>query len=231
MSQPRASMRDRLRETLVERILVGAYPAGTRLKELALAAEFHVSQAPVREALRELEAFGLVQSERYRGARVRAADLQELREAYELRTLIEDRAAQLAVPCSPQVLQALEKSYDVMRRTLDEDDHKEHAAAATLFHRTIIAASGNATFLRTWDALHWEIRTRLALKQLRERGIKVELFITIHGRVLRDLKAGDGVAAGRLLRQIMEKVLRAIEKPCTKRKRALGKQTGARRKT
>jgi DNA-binding GntR family transcriptional regulator len=227
MTQPRISMRDRLRETLVERILLGAYPAGMRLKELALAAEFHVSQAPVREALRELEAFGLVQSERYRGAWVRAADLQELREAYELRALIEDRAAQLAVPCPQEVLQALERSYGVMKRTLGENEHKEHAAAATLFHRTIVAAAGNATFLRTWDALHWEIRTRVALRQLRERRIKVARFIALHGRVLRGLKAGDGVGAGRLLREIMEKVLRAIEQPCT---RGRAKRTPVRRK-
>ena len=47
-------MRDRIRDTLVGRILDGTYPAGTQLKELYLAREFDVSQAPIREALREL---------------------------------------------------------------------------------------------------------------------------------------------------------------------------------
>ncbi len=214
MTQPRISMRDRLRETLVERILVGTYPAGTRLKELALAAEFDVSQAPVREALRELEAFGLVQSERYRGARVRAADMKELREAYELRALIEERAAALAAPCSPEVLGVLERAFDLMKRT--QDDHKAHAAAVTAFHRTIVVAAGNATFVRTWDALHWEVRTRVALRQLQDRNTKMRPFLDMHGRVLRCLKAGDGTGAGRLLREMMAKVLRAIEQPCAK---------------
>ena len=53
-------MRDRIRDVLVARILDGTYPAGMQLKELTLAREFNVSQAPIREALRELEGSGLV---------------------------------------------------------------------------------------------------------------------------------------------------------------------------
>ena len=222
MNGLRTSRRDRLRETIVERILVGTYPAGMRLKELALAAEFRVSQAPVREALRELEAFGLVQSERYRGTRVRAADMQELREAYELRALIEERAAQLATPCATDVLESLERAFERMTRTLGADQQREHAAAATAFHRIIVAASGNATFLRTWDALHWEVRTRVALRQLRDRKVKVKPLIDMHACALRHLKAGEGVEAGRLLRQMMEQVLAAIEQPCGHRQSRRG---------
>jgi regulatory GntR family protein len=80
----RTSMRDRIRDVLVARILNGSYPAGTQLRELILAREFNVSQAPIREPLRELEGSG-VASERYRGTRVRGADLEELAESYELR--------------------------------------------------------------------------------------------------------------------------------------------------
>jgi DNA-binding GntR family transcriptional regulator len=230
MTALRTCRRDRLRDAIVERILVGTYPAGMRLKELALAAEFRVSQAPVREALRELEAFGLVQSERYRGARVRAADMQELREAYELRALIEDRAAQLAAPCPPAVVDFLSRMFEIMKRTLgvNENDEREHAAAATAFHRAIVVASGNATFLRTWDALHWEIRTRVALRQLRDRKANVKMFMDMHAQVLRHLKDGDGVTAGRVLRDMMERVLIAIEEPCAppamKRSKSISKR-------
>ena len=70
----RACMRDQVRDRILSRILSGEYAPGTRLKELSLAAECGVSQAPVREALRELEALGLVECERYRGTRVRSAD-------------------------------------------------------------------------------------------------------------------------------------------------------------
>ncbi len=70
-SVKRVCMRDHIRDVLVARILDGTYPAGMQLKELSLAREFNVSQAPIREALRELEGSGLVTSERYRGTRVR----------------------------------------------------------------------------------------------------------------------------------------------------------------
>jgi len=94
----RTCMRDRIRDALVTRILDGTYPAGMRLKELTLAREFGVSQAPIREALRELEGSGLVKNERYRGTRVCGADYREIRESYELRGLMEERALQLLAP-------------------------------------------------------------------------------------------------------------------------------------
>src|SRR3954453_6284024 len=94
----RTCMRDRIRDVLVARILDGTYPAGLQLKELTLAREFNVSQAPIREARRELEGSGLVTSERYRGTHVRGADLDEMRQSYELRATLEVRAVELGVP-------------------------------------------------------------------------------------------------------------------------------------
>ena len=87
----RPCRRNKIRNTVVARILDGTYPPGTRLKELALASEFGVSQAPVREALRELEASGLAVSEPFRGTRVLGADAADLGEAYELKAVIEER--------------------------------------------------------------------------------------------------------------------------------------------
>jgi len=100
----RTCMRDRIRDTLVSRILDGTYPAGTQLKELYLAREFDVSQAPIREALRELEGSGLVSSERFRGTRVKGADFAEMRESYELRMMLEMRSVSLAAPYEPELL-------------------------------------------------------------------------------------------------------------------------------
>src|SRR2546430_15650968 len=103
----RVCMRDHIRDTLVGRILDGTYPAGTQLKELRLAREFDVSQAPIREALREREGSGLVASQRFRGTRVRGADFAEMRESYELRIMLEMRSVVLAAPYGPQLLDEL----------------------------------------------------------------------------------------------------------------------------
>jgi DNA-binding GntR family transcriptional regulator len=207
----RSCMRDEVRDLVVERILNGVYPAGTRLKELALASECNVSQAPVREALRDLEALGLVQSERYRGTRVRAANGIQLREAYELRALLEERAAQLAVPCSAEVLKGLHRQMQRMQRGVARRDYKTHADAVTAFHRLLVAASGNTTFLRAWDSLHWEVRSRIAGQQLRDRGIDLQSFVDVHEVILASLETGDGHAAGRGLRELIERVMTVID--------------------
>src|SRR6186713_3122859 len=113
----RVCTRDFIRDTLVGRILDGTYPAGTQLKELHLAREFDVSQAPIREALRELEGSGLVASQRFRGTRVKGADFAEMRESYELRATLEARAVELAVPCAPEAIAEMEQCLHAMAVT------------------------------------------------------------------------------------------------------------------
>src|SRR5215510_7128928 len=67
----RRVLREEIREQLIDDILSGRLPPGTRIVETRLAQEFGVSQAPVREALRDLELFGFVTSSPFRGTQVR----------------------------------------------------------------------------------------------------------------------------------------------------------------
>lgn len=207
----RSCMRDHIRNVIVTRILDNSYEPGMRLKELSLAREFNVSQAPVREALRELEALGLVESERYRGTRVRSADIEELKEAYELRAVLEERAAQLAVPCPPEALAILEKDLELMHESAARHDAKAYAERAVHFHRKIVELAGNRLLLRTWDSLHFEVRARIA-------AVKVEsellTYSKAHTTILDALRENHGVLAGRLLRELIERLLAAIEPGC-----------------
>jgi DNA-binding GntR family transcriptional regulator len=199
---PRACRRNRIRNAVVARILDGTYPPGTRLKELALAAEFGVSQAPVREALRELEVSGLAVSEPYCGTRVLGVDPADLREAYELKAVIEARAAELAVPCAFEALDALEADLEQLQATAARLDFEAYAVATLSFHRSIVLMSGNRAFLRAWDALHWEVRTRVAIRQA---GDRLPFYAEAHIGVVAALRAGDGIWAGRQLRAIVDK--------------------------
>src|SRR5207253_2779952 len=117
--------------------------------------EFSVSQAPVREALRELEALRLVQTEHYRGTRVRDIDVAELKQAYELRLLIEQAAVRRAIPCSTDDLAALERELRVMLRTAPTRDLEIHMSAVLAFHRKLVEMSRNALFLRAWESMAW----------------------------------------------------------------------------
>lgn len=208
----RTCMRDRIRDVLVARILDGTYPAGTQLKELALAREFGVSQAPIREALRELEGSGLVTSERFRGTRVRGADYEEMRESYELRCLMEERAIELAAPFSKELVDELARCARAMASAVAKRDSERYIDAALGFHRRLIEASGNRTFLAVWDSLHWDVRGRIALRRIaqRARGDALRPLIELHRALCARLRAGDARGAAEKVRAIFARITAAL---------------------
>ena len=214
MSQPaikRVCMRDHIRDTLVGRILDGTYPAGTQLKELYLAREFDVSQAPIREALRELEGSGLVSSERFRGTRVRGADFAEMRESYELRTMLEMRAVVLAAPYKPQLLADLAEYLREMDAAVKVDDPEAYIDNALRFHRRLVESSGNRTFLAVWDSLLWDIRGRIALRRLAEMGKSLKPLVSMHKALLVRLRAQDVAGASERVHAVLLRVCSAFD--------------------
>jgi DNA-binding GntR family transcriptional regulator len=207
----RTCMRDRIRDVLVARILDGTYPAGTQLKELTLAREFNVSQTPIREALRELEGSGLVTNERFRGTRVRGADSAEMRESYELRTMLEVRSARLAAPYSGELLTDLEGCMQDMELGVQANDAERYIDAALRFHRRLVEGSGNRTFLSVWDSLLWDIRGRIALRRLTDRGRSLGGLAGAHRELMTQLRAQKTEAAAELVAAILGRVASAFD--------------------
>jgi DNA-binding GntR family transcriptional regulator len=207
----RVCMRDHIRDILVGRILDGTYPAGTQLKELYLAREFDVSQAPIREALRELEGSGLVSSERFRGTRVRGADFAEMRESYELRTMLEMRSVKLAAPYKPQLLADLGEYLRGMDAAVRGEDSEAYIDNALRFHRRLVESSGNRTFLAVWDSLLWDIRGRIALRRLAEMGRSLKPFVSMHKALLGRLRAQDVAGATERVEAVLARVCSAFE--------------------
>jgi len=206
----RTCMRDHIRDVLVARILDGTYPAGTQLKELTLAREFNVSQAPIREALRELEGSGLVASERYRGTRVRGADFQEMRESYELRATLEVRAVELAVPCAPDVIAALGECLRAMVVAARRNDSENYIDEALRFHRHLIVASHNRTFVSVWDSLHWHVRGRIAVERIAKKSEDFVPLIELHHALLAKIREPAVAEAAALVREIFTRVSAAF---------------------
>jgi DNA-binding GntR family transcriptional regulator len=206
----RECMRDRIRDVLVARILDGKYPAGTQLKELTLAREFNVSQAPIREALRELEGSGLVTSERYRGTRVRGADLQEMRESYELRATLELRAIELAVPCAPHVIDGMDGCLQEMQFAVARADVEHYIHHALLLHRRLIEAAQNRVFVTVWDSLHFDVRGRIALRRIAEKGGTLQPLLHLHGELLHQLRHANVAQAKKALSDIFAAVAAAF---------------------
>src|SRR3990172_7822000 len=92
----RSVLSAQVKERLLEAILDGRYPPGARIVETRVARELGTSQAPVREALRDLEALGVVETTAFRGARVRRPSAAELLEAFEIRAELESLGARPA---------------------------------------------------------------------------------------------------------------------------------------
>ncbi|HEY4342218.1 MAG TPA: GntR family transcriptional regulator [Steroidobacteraceae bacterium] len=202
----RVCMRDRIRDVLVARILDGTYPAGLQLKELSLAREFNVSQAPIREALRELEGTGLVTSERYRGTHVRGANSQEMRESYELRLMMEVRSIEQGLPLSAQMDEQLQTCITNMADAVARGDSEHYIDWALNFHRSLVEMGGNRTFLKLWDSLHWDVRGRIALRRLAAMGTGLASVVAMHVRVMQALHDGDSRRAVQELTSILQLV-------------------------
>ena len=197
----RESTSSRLRTLILQRIIDGQYPPGHRLKELQLAREFNTSQAPVREALRELEATGVIESEPHRGSRVRTVSEKELGEAYQVRAVLEQLAGELAAGQFSGKETVLERQADKVRRAYEKSNMEEYARHDLAFHRMIVAAAGNQVLLENWDALHFDIRTRLFLGHSKP---SLQATLDLHDEIVKALIQGKGKLAGRLLRKHSE---------------------------
>ena len=206
MSQPllRRCMSDQIRDRLLERILEGTYAPGHRFVELDLAAELQVSQSPVREALRELEVLGAVESQRYKGTRVRSPNPVEMAEAYVLRAVLEQRSAELAVPCPVAVLNSLRATLASLHEAAQDRDVTRYSRHALDFHRSIVVQSGNHLFLEIWENVQTRARLPFVAQHLAD---ELASCAALHDPILAALERGDGVLAGKLLRAFMESLL------------------------
>jgi len=160
----RSVLSDQVKDRLLQAILDGRYPPGARIVETRVARELGTSQAPVREALRDLEALGVVETTAFRGARVRRPSAVELLEAFAVRSELESLAAQLAIPrITDADLAELASHVAEMQRSADAGDAHAEAMADAAFHGRIVALSGNETLERVWRTLEPFSRTYITI--------------------------------------------------------------------
>src|SRR4051812_11034774 len=128
---------------LRQRIVRGEIAPGTELSQVSLAETLGVSTTPLREALRQLEAEGLVESRRNRRPRVPPFDPDDLDSVYCNRVLVESLSVALSVPAmTDEDLAALRGHLDTMDRLAGDDDDTAWAAAHAEFHRGLVAECG-----------------------------------------------------------------------------------------
>jgi DNA-binding GntR family transcriptional regulator len=130
-------------------IMSGDLPPGSRIAQDRIAEELGTSRMPLREALRRLEEFGFVVIKPHRGAFVAVPSIDEIRNSYEVRTVLEAAsAAKAATNMDDERVERLRQILNEARDALEAGDHARLAEANALFHRTGHEATGNEVMQR-----------------------------------------------------------------------------------
>jgi DNA-binding GntR family transcriptional regulator len=177
-----------LARLLRERLLGGAFRPGEWIREAALREEFGVSNGPVREALQELIADGLLERVPYRGVRLIALDDRDIVELFQLRSALLELAAELAarrrdpgaMARIPEILAYIDWSSQAPR------------PLTGTFTTWLAEASGSTRLARTWHDLYMQTQLYVTESRASERfGNVVEHIKALIGAVA----AGDGERA------------------------------------
>ena len=178
-----------VKRLVLDRIVSGHYPPGARIVEFQLAKELGLSQSPVREALRELAAVGIVTILPRRGARVRLPSAKELADVSVVRAEVDGLAARLAADSVPErTLDALEALVDEMLTALAHGDFSGVTDADVRFHELIADASENHAVERAFEQLAPFARTFITLTL---PGVDVHDIVLQHRPILQALRAHD----------------------------------------
>ncbi|MGE0768141.1 MAG: GntR family transcriptional regulator [Hyphomicrobiaceae bacterium] len=170
-SRIRTTLPARIADQLRARILSGELREGAQLRQEGLASDFSVSRIPVREALRQLEAEGLVVSIPHRGAVVSEISVAAIAEVFELRALIECDLLRVAMP----------KLTD------------EHLARADNVNRQSYVPKEMAK-VPDWGDLNWQFHS--ALYVAADRPITLEVLRQLHWKALRYVRLHMIVTGG-----------------------------------
>ena len=152
----RKVFREEIRNAIRDAIFAGELKPGDRIIETFWAKELGVSQGPVREAIRDLEAVGLVETVPFKGSRVRLMTEKDIQDNYSVRICLESKSIRDAITMLDDA--QMEKLSAYLREVLNEmdacanrGDLRAFTKCDTDFHRAIIEATDNQVLLKLWE--------------------------------------------------------------------------------
>ena len=197
-----------VRESMRQAIMRGDLQGGTRLIQSELAESLGVSTTPVREAMRDLATEGLIDFDRYRGAIVHTPTLDEVREIYEIRLLLEPAAARKAVHRISK--EDLRTASALLSQMDDEDDIGRFVDLNRSFHAVLLTPGVPARLepilrvLRDAAAIHVSASLKAQPSQMRDSN-------AIHHRLLDAYRRHDAEAAAELTSRHLSSTVETIE--------------------
>ena len=191
-------LRQQIKEVLARRIISGHYRGGERLVELRIAEQFGTSQAPVREALRDLDVTGLVESVPRRGTFVSSEILRSVRDIFFVRGALEESAARVATIRLCGDVADLQTSVDAMVDAAAAGDTIGVIQHSVTFHSRILHAAASKLLIKIWLSLQIEMHTTVILFSDRIDLMKVA---TCHQPIVDAMAAQDPELAAQLSRE------------------------------
>lgn len=186
---PRVVLGDQVKEFVINAIMNGEFKPGDRVVASSLAKRLGVSQAPVREAIRDLVLLGFLENEAFKGTSVRSFSPKELYEVYTVRAALESLAARLAAErLTNKDITALQLTLDEMIRAARNQDEKDMVRLDNRFHETVLQISGNELLYQLWKNLqfgYWTIVTA------RSSSYNLEELARRHETLLEALESRD----------------------------------------
>jgi DNA-binding GntR family transcriptional regulator len=215
-----------LADHLREEIASGALPPGRRLVEQELAGALRVSRVPLREAFRILCSEGLVTLSPHRGAEVSGTSQEELEELFEVRAMIEARAAALAASrASPDHIAQLEQQVARMAAAIRGKDTVAYYRASAAFHDDLVDAAGNRSLARVYAQVKVRFRRyQMVLAAVAESPARSNQE---HASVLKAITNRDPAAASALAEDHIEALVRRYRKAQSSQARAAARAFAA----
>jgi DNA-binding GntR family transcriptional regulator len=196
-------------ETLRDEIIRGDLVPGQYLRLEEVAARFDVSTTPVREALRDLEADGLVTIFPHRGAIVTQLSADELQDIYDIRVVLEEMATRLAVPrMTENTLAELTSLVDQME--MHVDDVVKVVELNHQFHLTLYDASGRTHLCELNRMLRYRTQHYLRVFIVETELGHLPQTQGEHRTILEACKRGDAEQAAAMVHDHVAEVGRAI---------------------
>ncbi len=191
----------RVYEDLAQRIIEGKLAPGQKLEEKILADEFQVSRTPVREALRELGARGLITLLPHRGGVVANISLDQLIDMLDAECELEALCSQLASQRMSSIEKSrLQKVHESASDVVDGEKVQEYLAYNNEFHALICDGTHNATLA----GMTADLRDRLApfrRAQAESATERMQRSIEEHSKIVAAILAGDSSLAYAAMRE------------------------------
>jgi GntR family transcriptional regulator of gluconate operon len=158
------SLKSKVARSLRSAIQTGQLEPGQHLVEEEIASQLGVSRVPVREAIRVLEADGLLVTEHGRGARVANPSLEDIEEIYGLRVALESYCLSDIIDKGDEAsIEVLQSLVDRMSEWKPGDDRTDLLELDLIFHERMCEMSDNARLLSTWRSQMAQLRVLLVL--------------------------------------------------------------------